>query len=128
MRKRFGHYWWALLVLAGLVLFLPGCERRKKINQILLDPHRFADQEVELVGKVVRSYSVLGHGAYEVDDGTGTLWVISKTGVPREGAPVQVKGTIRDAVNLGELGPILKLPESVRSGVAMIESQRKVND
>jgi hypothetical protein len=60
------------LVLAGLVLFLPGCER-KKFNQILLDPHRFVDREVEVVGKVIRSYSVLGHGAYEVDDGTGTL-------------------------------------------------------
>lgn len=127
MRKRIGLYWRTSLVLGGLVLFLPGCER-EKINQILLDPHRFADQEVEVVGKVVRSYSVLGYGAYEVDDGTGTLWVISKTGVPREGAPIRVKGTIRDAVNMGELGPILKLPESVRSGVVMIESQRKVKD
>jgi hypothetical protein len=127
MRKQFGHYWWTTLVLAGLVLFMPGCER-KKINQILLDPHRFADKEVEVVGKVVRSYSVLGHGAYEVDDGTGTLWVISKTGVPREGARIQVKGAIRDTVNLGELGPILRLPDSVRSGVVMIESDRTVKD
>jgi hypothetical protein len=127
MLKRFGHYGWATLVLTGMVLFLAGCER-KKINQILLDPHRFADQQVEVVGKVVRSYSVLGYGAYEVDDGTGTLWVISKTGVPREGAPIQVKGTIRDAFNPGELGPVLKLPEAVRSGVVMIESQRKVKD
>jgi hypothetical protein len=60
MRKRFGHYWWAFLVLAGMVLFLPGCEQRK-ISHILLDPHRYADQEVEVVGEVVRSYSVLGH-------------------------------------------------------------------
>jgi hypothetical protein len=127
MRKRFGHYWWALLVLAGGVLFLLGCEQ-KTINQILVDPHRYANQEVGVVGKVVRSYSVLGRGAYEVDDGTGTLWVISKTGVPREGARVEVKGTIRDAFNLGELGPILKLPEAVRSGVVMMESERKVKD
>jgi hypothetical protein len=127
MRKRFGHYWWALLVLAGGVLFLPSCEQ-KTINQILVDPHRYANQEVGVVGKVVRSYSVLGHGAYEVDDGTGTLWVISKTGVPREGARVAVKGTIRDAFNLGELGPMLKLPEAVRSGAVMMESERKVKD
>jgi hypothetical protein len=127
MRKRLGHYWWGFLVLAGTVLFLPGCEQ-KTINHILADPQRYANHEVGVVGKVGRSYSVLGHGAYEVDDGTGTLWVISKAGVPREGARVGVKGTIRDGFNLGELGPVLKLPETVRSGVVMIESEHKAKD
>jgi len=127
MRKRLGHYEWVFLVLAGTVLLLSGCEQ-KSINHILADPHRYANQEVGVAGKVIRSYSVLGHGAYEVDDGTGTLWVISKTGVPREGARVGVKGTIDDGFNLGELGPILKLPESVRSGVVMIESEHKAKD
>jgi hypothetical protein len=113
------------LVLA--VLFLPGCEQ-KTINHILADPHRYANLEVGVAGKVVRSYSVLGRGAYEVDDGTGTLWVVSSAGVPREGARVGVKGTIRDVFSLGELGSILKLPEPVRSGVVMVESERKTKD
>jgi hypothetical protein len=125
MRKQLGHYWWAFMVMA--VLFLPGCEQQT-IKHILVDPHLFANQEVGVVGKVVSSYSVLGHGAYEVDDGTGTLWVVSNNGVPREGARVGVKGTIHDGFNLGELGAILKLPEAVRSGVVMMESQRKVKD
>ena len=125
MRKRLGHFGWVLWLLA--VLFLPGCEQQT-IHHILADPHRYANQEVGVVGKVVRSYSVLGHGVYEVDDGTGTLWVISNSGVPREGTRVGVKGTIRDGFNLGELGPILKLPESLRSGAVMMESQRKVKD
>jgi hypothetical protein len=125
MGKRLGHCLWTFLVLAGMVLFLPGCEQ-KTIKHILVDPHRYATQEVGVVGKVVRSYSVLGHGAYEVDDGTGTLWVVSTNGVPREGARVGVKGTIRDGFSLGELGTILKLPEPVRSGVVMMESERKV--
>jgi hypothetical protein len=110
-----------------MVLFLTGCEQ-KTIHQILVDPHRYASQEVGVAGKVVRSYSVLEHGAYEVDDGTGTLWVISNTGVPREGARVAVKGTVRDAFSLGDLGSILKLPESVRSGVVMTESEHKAKD
>jgi hypothetical protein len=127
MRKRLGHYGRAILIVTGMILFLPGCEQRK-ISRILVDPHRYTTQEVGVVGKVVRSYSVLGHGAYEVDDGTGTLWVVSKTGVPREGTRVAVKGTIRDGFNLGELGPILKLPEAARSGVVMIESEHKTKD
>src|ERR1035441_4013417 len=125
MRKRLGNCCWAFLVL--VILFLPSCEQ-KTISHILADPHRYANQEVGVVGKVVRSYSVQGHGAYEVDDGTGALWVISNNGVPREGTRVGVKGTIRDGFNLGDLGPILKLPESVRSGVVMMESERKVKD
>jgi hypothetical protein len=39
-----------------------------------------------------------------------------------------VKGTILDGFNLGDLGSLLKLPESVRSGVVMMESERKVKD
>lgn len=93
MRKQLRRY--LFLMTAGVVLFLPGCEQ-KTIHNILLDPHRYASQEVLVVGKVVTSYSVLEHGAYEVDDGTGTLWVISKSGVPREGARVAAKGTIRN--------------------------------
>ena len=125
MRKRLGRYWWAFLVFA--VLFLPGCEQ-KTIKHILVDPHRYVNQEVGVAGKVVSSYSVLGHGAYEVNDGTGSLWVVSNNGVPREGAHVGVKGTILDGFNLGDLGSLLKLPESVRSGVVMKESERKVKD
>lgn len=127
MRERLGRYRWAFLVLAGMVLFLPGCEQ-KTIKHILADPHRYANQEVGVVGKVVTSYSILGHGAYEVDDGTGALWVVSNNGVPRKGAGVGVNGTIHDVISLGELGSILKLPDSVRSGVVMMESERKVKD
>jgi hypothetical protein len=127
MRNRLAQYCWACMILAGMVLLLPGCEQ-KTIKHILADPHRYANHEVGVVGKVVRSYSVLGHGAYEVDDGTGTLWVVAKSGVPREGARVGVKGTIRVGFNLGELGPLLKLPEAVQAGVIMMETEYRVED
>ena len=127
MRKQLGHSWWVYLALMGTVLFLTSCEQ-KSINQILADPQRYANHEVGVVGKVVKSYSVMGNGFYQIDDGTGQLWVVSHTGVPREGARVAVKGTIRDGFNLGELGPVLKLPEAVRSGLVMIESKHKAKD
>ena len=127
MQKQLGRSGWAFLVLAGTALILPGCEH-KSINHILADPQRYANHEVLVVGIVVRSYSVVGRGAYEVNDGTGTLWVVSKTGVPREGVRVGVKGTIQEGFNLGELGPRLRLPESVRSGVVMLESEHRAKD
>lgn len=119
-QKRYSRY--ALLtVIALLVLFMLGCEQ-KSINQIRADPSRYANQEVAVTGTVVRSVSLLGRGAFEIEDGTGKLWVVSEKGVPREGAKVVVKGTIRDAYNLGSF---VKLPEPVSSGLVMIEKSHR---
>jgi len=110
-----------LLVVSMLALLLIACEK-KTINQIKADPNRYAQREVGIEGQVVRSYSVLGKGAYEVDDGTGKLWVVSDKGVPRTGARVAVKGKIKDGFDLGS---IVKLPEMIRSGMVMIESEHR---
>jgi membrane protein implicated in regulation of membrane protease activity len=102
-------------------LLAAGCERRT-VNQILAEPDRYARREVGIVGTVVESYSVMGRGAYRVDDGTGKLWVIASRGVPRKGAKVAVKGKIRDGFNLGG---IVRLPDAFSSGLVMIESSHR---
>lgn len=121
MPKRKCEHYVSLTIVILLALFMVGCEQ-KTVNQIKADPGRYANREVSVVGTVVRSFSVLGRGAYEIDDGTGKLWVVSETGVPREGAKIIVRGTIRDGYNLGFLG---KLPEAVSSGMVMIENAHK---
>ncbi|MEW5977514.1 MAG: hypothetical protein AB1898_17110 [Acidobacteriota bacterium] len=112
------------IVLVAMTLFLLGCEQ-KSINQILADPQRYANREVGIKGNVVQSYSVLGRGAYQVDDGTGKLWIVSEKGVPRKGARVGVQGKIRDGFDLGGL---VKLPEAVGSGLVMVESKHRAQD
>ncbi len=120
--RRFRFQRYALLLAAVLwALAMSGCEQ-KTINQIKADPSRYANRDVAIVGNVVRSYSILGRGAYEVDDGTGKLWVVSERGVPREGARIVVSGTIRDAYNLGSF---IKIPEPVSTGMVMIEKSHK---
>jgi hypothetical protein len=109
------------MVLASSMLVLVGCEY-KTINQIMAEPQRYANRNVGITGNVVRSFSVLGAGAYQVDDGTGKIWVVAKNNVPREGARVGVKGKIQDGFNLGGL---VKLPEVVRSGMVMVESEHR---
>jgi hypothetical protein len=111
----------SIAIVVLLALAMVGCEQQN-INQIKADPGRYANKEVAVVGTVVRSYSVLGKGAYEIEDGTGKLWVVSEKGVPREGAKIAVRGTIRDAFNLGSF---VKLPEIVSSGMVMIENAHK---
>ena len=112
------------LVLASTMLILVGCEY-KTINQIMAEPQRYANRDVGITGNVIRSFSVLGTGAYQVDDGTGKIWVVAKNNVPREGARVGVQGKIQDGFNLGGL---VKLPEVVRSGMVMIESKHRAKD
>ncbi|MBI4551599.1 MAG: hypothetical protein HY710_04980 [Candidatus Latescibacteria bacterium] len=108
--------------MAALVLFFIAC-KKTTIDQMLADPHRYTNREVGVEGNVVQNYSILGRGVYQVDDGTGTLWVVSEKGVPRKGAHVGVKGKIRDGFDLGS---IVKLPEVVGNGLVMIESSHKV--
>jgi hypothetical protein len=109
------------VVLLSLLMLLAACEQ-KSINQILADPGRYSKTEVAIVGRVVNSFSVLGRGVYQVDDGTGKLWVISDKGVPHEGAQVVARGKIKEGFNLGSL---VKLPDVVGSGLVMIESSHQ---
>ncbi|MET0556051.1 MAG: hypothetical protein ABW221_23635 [Vicinamibacteria bacterium] len=112
----------ALSMAGALVLALGVAGCRTTINQILAEPGKYANQEVTVGGEVVKSASVLGRGAYLINDGTGTLWVVTKRGAPRQGARVAVKGRVRDVVNLGELVP---LPPEVGSGLVMIETEHR---
>ena len=42
----------------------------------------------------------MGGGAYKIDDGTGSIWVIVADGsVPQKGAEIGVKGVIGTGVN-----------------------------
>jgi hypothetical protein len=119
-RSRYQRYAF-LTAIVFLALIVSGCEQ-KTINEIKAEPSRYANREVAVAGTVVWSSSVMGRGAYEIEDGTGRLWVVSETGVPRKGARVVVKGTIRDAF---DLSGFVNLPGTLSSGLVMIEKSHK---
>lgn len=85
------------------VLLLAACPGAKPIKELLDDPSRFDGKTVRIAGEVKESVGALGVGAYQVDDGTGTLIVVSKAGngTPRVGARVGVEGEFRSAFTLG---------------------------
>lgn len=112
----------ALLVIAAASAFAAACAG-KSINRVLADPSRYRTEEVRLTGEVIDSYSVASTGAYQIDDGTGRMWVWSNTGVPRKGSRVTVAGTVREAFNLGALGNLVKLPQGA---VILMEREHKV--
>jgi hypothetical protein len=98
------------------------------INQILADPSRYRDRDVRVSGSVVDSYSFANRGVYKINDESGQLWVMSDRGVPRKGARVVVKGTIRDGFSLGSFGDRVKLPPAIGSGLLIMESSHKARD
>jgi hypothetical protein len=114
----------ALLILVVGAMSSAACASRT-INQVLADPGRYRDRQVKLSGSVVDSYSLVGNGAYQIDDTTGRLWIVSNGGVPRKGARVSVTGTVREGFNLGSVGDRLKLPPAVSAGIVLMESSHK---
>jgi hypothetical protein len=110
-----------LALIALLAVSAAGCASTT-INRLLAEPERYRNDDVRLRGDVVESVSLLGHGAYRLDDGTGTIWVVSRRGVPRRGARVEVKGEVKDVVDIGS---IFKLPEQVGSGLVLVEDSHR---
>ena len=83
------------------------------IDEITRSPGDYEGQEVTIRGSVVESFSVLGKGAFRVDDGTGSLWVVSEVGVPSEGTEdVRVTGVVSQRLDLEPFG----IPVSIGSG------------
>ena len=64
------------------------------INKINADPGRYYNKKVTIQGTVTDSYGLLGNGAYEIDDGTGKIWVIAERAVPARGSHVEAKGHV----------------------------------
>ncbi|QQS33286.1 MAG: hypothetical protein IPM50_01530 [Acidobacteriota bacterium] len=98
--------WLFAFLLLGSVVFLAACPDRKSIAEVSANPGKYANKDVVVAGRVVDSYGIgvpgtrYGGGAYKIDDGTGTIWVIATEGnVPGRGAQIGVKGRVSSGVN-----------------------------
>ena len=96
--------WPVALAIAALALAaFAGCKGgTTPIKTLLDDPGKYDHQSVRVHGTVGHSVGILGYGAYQIDDGTGTLTVVTQSGgAPREGAEVGVEGEFRSAFTVG---------------------------
>ena len=91
----------ASLLVSIAVIGLSGCSRTIRIRDLLDRPQEYEGKTVQVEGTVTQSASVLGSGAYEIDDGTGKIYVVARSGgVPREGAKTRAKGRFESVFNL----------------------------
>ena len=86
----------AFAVLIAATLLFTACPSQTNIAKTNANPDRYRGKEVGIAGRVTDSYGALGVGAYEIDDGTGRMWVATRRGVPSRGARVGAKGYVHN--------------------------------
>lgn len=102
----------AVAVLA-LPMLLAGCRSTVPIGDLLADPGEYDGETVRVEGRTTGGAGLMGRAAYEVDDGTGSLPVVSeRSGAPAEGTVVTVVGEFRALFTLGDEGVSVLLEES----------------
>jgi hypothetical protein len=89
-------------LMLGLVLVgLSACSRTIRIRDLLDRPQEYDGKTVQVEGTVTQSAGVLGTGAFEIDDGTGKIYVIARgQGIPREGAKTKAQGRFESVFSL----------------------------
>ncbi|HVS21887.1 MAG TPA: hypothetical protein VHD88_08570 [Pyrinomonadaceae bacterium] len=100
-------------ILAG-ALALTACPSQTTISKINANPAKYRNKEIALIGTVTDSYGLLGNGIYELDDGTGRVWVMTTQGVPTKGTRVGTSGEVHTGVNYGGKNYGLVLQEEHR--------------
>ncbi len=119
MRKMTKAILLSLVLCVGLLA--TACPERKSIGSIEANPSKFYNKEVGIAGTVRDSYGInvpltqIRGGVYKVDDGTGSIWVLTQSSVPSKGTKVGVKGKIQNGVNYN----------GKNYGLGMIEEDRR---
>ena len=101
MRKM---YFLSLVLIIGLLA--AACPKRTSIADIENNPSKYFEKEVAVAGTVKDGYGISiplirnGEGGiYKIDDGSGSIWVITQKSVPTKGAQLGVKGKVQNGVN-----------------------------
>jgi hypothetical protein len=109
----------SLVFLLCLSLALAGCGPLARLGigttpiaTVEQNPSRYTD--VYIRGRVVNQIGVFGQGVYEIQDNSGSLWVITDKGLPAMNSTVTVRGKAQEGIVVGG-----------RSfGVSLVEAER----
>ena len=95
----------ALLVGCGSLFSTP-------IGKIVENPRDYADKTVTISGEVTQVFSLLIIKYFTVKDSTGEIVVITEKPLPKPGAKMKVKGTVREAFSLGDKSVVVIIEKS----------------
>src|SRR5919198_334899 len=87
---------------AAAVILLAGCAGVTPIGELLQNSSKYNGKTVRIKGQVGESAGLLGRGAYQVKDNTGTLTVLAQTAAPPpKGDTTGVKGVFQALLTIG---------------------------
>jgi hypothetical protein len=90
----------AAFLLAALGL--TGCSTHTSIADINRDPGHFTGKEITIGGQASNAFGAFGNGVFQVDDGTGNIWVFSQNfALPGNGSRVSVTGQVQQGFSFG---------------------------
>ena len=99
--------------IVAMMVLAAGCPTQTSIADINRDPGRFTGKDVRIQGTVSDAFGALGNGVFQIDDGTGRLWVYSQNyGVPGNGSKVAVTGRIQQGFAFGGRNFVVVLRET----------------
>jgi len=92
---------WILLFILVFAVF--GCGWHTHISEINDRPQEYKDKQVSIKGKVIETLSIpfVQKGLYQMDDGSGKIWIVSQKRVPFRGEKVIVKGKVKTGFTIG---------------------------
>ncbi len=91
-----------LIVALLIIVAFWQCASTVRISDIRNSPNQYHNKKVTLSGTVDETITlpILGVGVYQLNDGTGTIWVKPKETIPAKGDQVMVSGTIKVGITI----------------------------
>ena len=101
--------WFSILtigIILAMILPLTGCSRTDQIADIKANPSQYEGRTVNIEGYVSNTLwiALAGRGAYQVDDGSGSIWVVTGQQPPEKGTQIAATGTVSPGFELGGSG------------------------
>jgi len=91
-----------LTLALTLATALSACASTVRISDLLAEPQRYQGRTVKVQGTVARSVGIFGIGGFELNDGTGQIFVVAQgTGVPAQGSRTRAKGKFEPLFSFG---------------------------
>ncbi|MDX2271615.1 MAG: hypothetical protein NW237_06645 [Cyanobacteriota bacterium] len=83
-----------------------------EISTVVNNPANYP--QVTIRGKVVNQIGIFGQGAYELQDDSGSIWVITTTGIPAIDSTVTVQGKASEGLAIAGRNVGVTLAETKR--------------
>lgn len=94
--------WRSLFLLMLAILLLAACTPRPSIKDITEHPRDYAGKQVRVQGEVKNVFSLIFIKYFTLDDGTGSITIVTDKPLPAKGERLAVTGTVEEAFSLGD--------------------------